>query len=260
MTPSTAAASQAPPAHPGEALTRRAVTAVTAAIVLMTFAFSLGNVTQLCMNLGITAWIAWLVGPAVDLSVVGLLTGMRFLSLHGYTAAELVGLRRMLRFCGLLTLALNSAGSIADRQYGTALVDTVGPALLMGWSEVGPWMLRQIHAVSPAAGSVDKQMEDNESRGLKQAIPAVARPPVLPPALLARTRGLDAEHRDATGRPISRDNLRAQLRIGRDRASALVAAVRAEIAAGDPQALLTVTGCDNDAGRDERAPPIWSAI
>ena len=51
----------------------------------MTFAFSLGNVTRLCVDLGITAWIAWLVGPAVDLSVVGLLTGMRFLSLHGYT-------------------------------------------------------------------------------------------------------------------------------------------------------------------------------
>ena len=65
--------------------------------------------------------------------------------------------RRMLRFSGLLTLALNTAGSIADRQYGTALVDTVGPALLMGWSEVGPWMLRQIHAVSPAASSADKK-------------------------------------------------------------------------------------------------------
>ena len=238
MTTPTAAVSQAPPAQPGEALTRRAVTAVTIAIVLMTFAFSLGNVTRLCVNLGITAWIAWLVGPAVDLSVVGLLTGMRFLSLHGYTPAELVSLRRMLRFCGLLTLALNTAGSIADRQYGTALVDAVGPALLMGWSEVGPWMLRQIHAVRPAAGSVDEQKEENENRGdLKQAIPAVARPPVLPPALMARARELDAEHRGATGRPISRDNLRAQLRIGRDRASALVAAVRAEIAAGEPGAL-----------------------
>ena len=45
----------------------------------MTFAFSLGNVTRLCLDLGITGWIAWLVAPAVDLSVVGLLTGMRFL-------------------------------------------------------------------------------------------------------------------------------------------------------------------------------------
>src|ERR1700741_1767877 len=128
-------------------LTRRAVTAITAAIVTMTFAFILGNVTRLCLDLGITAWIAWLVGPAVDLSVVGLLTGMRFLSLHGYTDAQLAGLQRMLRFCGLLTLALNTVASSADRQYGTALVDAVGPALLIGWSEVGPWMLRQIHAV-----------------------------------------------------------------------------------------------------------------
>ena len=104
----------------------------------MTFAFSLGNVTRLCLDLGITAWIAWLVGPAVDLSVVGLLTGMRFLSLHGYADAELAGLRRMLRFCGVLTLALNTAGSIADRQYGTALVDAVGPALLIGWAKSVP--------------------------------------------------------------------------------------------------------------------------
>ena len=115
----------------------------------MTFAFSLGNVTRLCLDLGITAWIAWLVGPAVDLSVIGLLTGMRFLSLHGYTDAQLAKLRRMLRFCGLLTLALNTAGALGHRQFGTALVDAVGPALLIGWSEVGPWLLRQIYAVCP---------------------------------------------------------------------------------------------------------------
>jgi hypothetical protein len=40
------------------------------------------------------------------LSVVGLLTGIRFLSLHGYTDAQLARPRTMLRFCGLLTLAL----------------------------------------------------------------------------------------------------------------------------------------------------------
>jgi hypothetical protein len=235
---SPAATRQPPlPAQPGETLTRQAVTAVTATIVVMTFAFSLGNVTRLCLSLGITGWIAWLIGPAVDLSVVGLLTGIRFLSLHGCTPAELAGLRRMLRFCGLLTLALNTAGSIAHRQYGTALVDAVGPALLVGWSEAGPWMLRQIHAVCPAASSADKHKEASEKQQLKHAIPAMARPPVLPPALLARARKLDAEHRDATGRPISRDNLRAHLRIGRDRASALVAAVRAELAAGKPATL-----------------------
>jgi hypothetical protein len=77
--------------------------------MVITFAFSLGNVTRLGLELGITVWIAWLVGPAVDLSVIGLLVGMRFLCLHGYKDDELAGLRRMLRFCGLRTLALNTA-------------------------------------------------------------------------------------------------------------------------------------------------------
>jgi hypothetical protein len=211
-------------AQPGEALTRRAVTVITAAIVVMTFAFSLGNVTRLCLDLGITAWIAWLIGPAVDLSVVGLLTGMRFLSLHGYTDAQLARLQRMLRFCGLLTLALNTAEAFGHRQYGTALVDAVGPALLIGWSETGPWLLRQIHAVCPPA-IPEPQAQEQQPR----TVPAP--PPVLPARLLARARELDAEHRAATGRPISRDTLRARLRIGRDRASALVAAVRAEASA-----------------------------
>jgi hypothetical protein len=93
--------------------------------------------------------------------------------------------------------------------------------LLIGWAEAGPWMLRQIHAVCPPAAPQPPQ-----------AVPAAVRPPALPAGLLARARDLDAEHREETGRPISRDTLRARLRIGRDRASALVAAVRAEAAAG----------------------------
>jgi hypothetical protein len=207
---------------PGEALTRRAVTVITAAIVVMTFAFSLGNVTRLCLDLGITAWIAWLVAPAVDLSVVGLLIGIRFLSLHGYGDDQLGKARRMLRSCGVLTLALNIAGALGHRQYGTALVDTVGPALLIGWSEIGPWMLRQIYAVCSAATRPQHQ---------PAAQPAPSAPPALPEALLVRARTLDAEHRAATGKPISRDNLRTCMRIGRDRASALVAVVRAQAAA-----------------------------
>jgi len=226
ITPTATTPEQDLSAQPGEMLTRRAVTAVTAAIVVMTFAFSLGNVTQLCLDLRITAWIAWPVGPAVDLSVVGLLTGMRFLSLHGFADAQLAKLQRMLRFCGLLTLALNTAGALGHSQFGTALVDAVGPALLIGWSETGPWMLRQIHAVCPPAAPRQPSAPQQP-----EAKPAAAVPPVLPVGLLARTRELDAEHRASTGRPISRDTLRARLRIGRDRAGALVAAVRAETAA-----------------------------
>lgn len=219
-----AAPGQERPAPSGEAMTRRAVTTITAAIVVMAFAFSLGNVTRLCLDLGITAWIAWLVGPAVDLSVVGLLLGIRFLSQHGYTDAQLARLQRMLRFCGLLTLALNTAGACGHRQVGTALVDAVGPALLIGWSD--PWLLRQIHAVCPPAlpplPDTAKKPEPARADGL----------PRLPAGLLARARDLDAAHRAETGRPISRDTLRARLRIGRDKASALVAMVRAEAPAG----------------------------
>jgi hypothetical protein len=214
------------PALPGEVLTRHAVTAITATIAVMAFAFSTGNVTQLCLHLGITAWTAWLVGPAVDLSVVGLLLGIRFLSQHGYTDDQLRGLQRMLRFCGLLTLALNTAEACGRHQFGTALVDAVGPALLIIWSEKGPWMLRQIHAISSV-----RQLSQPAVALPSQAPPSHAHPTVLPARLLARTRELDAEHRAKTGRPISRDALRAQLRIGRDRAGDLVAAVRAEAAA-----------------------------
>jgi hypothetical protein len=96
---------------PGEKLTRQAVTVVTAAIMVMTFAFSLGNVARLCSGLGNSGWMAWLVGPAVDLSVIGLVIGVRFLSLHGYTDEQLRKPRGWLLFCGFLTLALTEVFS-----------------------------------------------------------------------------------------------------------------------------------------------------
>jgi hypothetical protein len=214
-------------ALPGEDLTRRAVTAITVAIVAMALAFSVVNVTRLCLDLDVTAWIAWLIGPSVDLSVIGLMTGIRFLSLHGYNDDRLAKLNRFLRFCGLLTLALNTAGALWHLQYGTASVDAIGPVLLIGWSETGPWLLREINAVCAPAAREPAATEGPQARPA-----AAARSVVIPSGLLARTRELDAEHRAATGRPISRDKLRACLCIGRDRAGALIAAVRAEAAAG----------------------------
>jgi hypothetical protein len=145
---------------------------------------------------------------------------MRFLSLHGYTDVQLGKLRRMLRFCGVLTLALNTSGALGHRMFGTALVDAVGPTLLIGWSGIGPWMLRQIYAVCSLT-----------AMGRSQPRLATRLTPSVPSDLVARARELDAEHREATGRPISRDTLREQMRIGRDRASAIVAVVRAERAA-----------------------------
>jgi hypothetical protein len=122
-------------ALPGEQLTRRAITVITAAIVAMALAFSVVNVTRLCLDLGVITWIAWLIGPSIDLSVIGLLTGIRFLSLHNYTEQRLAKLNRFLRFCALLTLALNTAGALWHLQFGTAAIDTIGPVLLIGWRD-----------------------------------------------------------------------------------------------------------------------------
>jgi hypothetical protein len=110
--------------------------------------------------------------------------------------------------------------------------------LLILWAEAGPWLLRQVHAVCPPAAH-------QSPTAPQQPEASPAPPPELPAGLLARTRELDAEHRAATGRPISRDTLRARLRIGRDRAGALVGAVRAEAAARTgPQLAATAGGLD----------------
>lgn len=256
------------PSEPGETLTRRTVTVITAAIAVMAFAFSLGNVTSLALYLKIPATLAWLVGPMVDLSVIGLLIGVRYLSLRGWSDAELFRPRCLLLFSGLLTLALNTAKPLAHHQYGAALVDAVAPALLLGWSEIGPWMLRQIHtarAQPPARGNPPAQTVSSAPPrpGTSLTAPAgpspaaapgrakpatpvqrpqrhdLATPKATSPArgdpaskwdppheLLSRARALDADHRARTGRPISRDILRAELSIARDRAAMLVTYIR----------------------------------
>jgi hypothetical protein len=56
-----------------DAVTRSAVTIIIAITALVSFVFSFGNVTLLCLSVGIPRTIAWLVSPAVDLSVTGLL-------------------------------------------------------------------------------------------------------------------------------------------------------------------------------------------
>jgi hypothetical protein len=69
----------------------------------------------------------------------------------------------------LLVLALNTSGALGHRMIGTALVDAVGPAPLIGWSEVEPWMLRQIYAVcSPTAPA---QPEPRAATGLTPDTP-----------------------------------------------------------------------------------------
>ncbi|MGW2366894.1 DUF2637 domain-containing protein [Streptomyces sp. NPDC001667] len=129
-------------------ITQRTVTVVMAVIAGLAFVFSFGNVWALALRLGVPAPVAPLIAPMVDLSVVGLLVGLRYLSLRGVPAAELKAATRLMHLSGLLTLALNIAEPIAAGHYGRAAVDAVAPLLLLGWGQVGPQLLRHFHTVT----------------------------------------------------------------------------------------------------------------
>ena len=246
-------AAPGPSAPPGAGPTRAAITAITLLISGMCFAFCFGNAHRLCISLGIEGWIAWLIGPSVDLSVVGLLLGVRHLASLGYDDEQLTKPRRLLTFCGLLTLALNTADAVTHGQYGTAAVEAIGPLLLICWADTGPWLLRQIHA-RPAADHTDAvtlahQVQskhqtaapaDSAAEGIKDAPPAEPATaqrdvPSVPirldegrqvterpeDELWAVALRLDAAHRAAHGRAITRDALREGLGIGTNRATEL---------------------------------------
>ncbi|GLZ32276.1 hypothetical protein Lesp02_44640 [Lentzea sp. NBRC 105346] len=118
-------------------IVRRTVAVIMAVVVGLTFLFGFGNVLSLGLRLGVPGWVAPLVAPAVDLSVLGLLIGLRQLAATGATHDELRPARRLLMFCSMVTLALNVADPIIAGEYGKAAFDAVGPLLLIGWSDVG---------------------------------------------------------------------------------------------------------------------------
>jgi hypothetical protein len=236
---------------PGEKVTRVAVTAILALIATLTFAFSFGNIWALGASLGVSPWIAPLVGPAVDLSVAGLLVAIRYLSLRGVPARDLRPARCLLVFTGLATLTLNVAGPVTQGAYGRAAFDAVGPLLMIGWSEVGPGLLRHIHAVRtmPGTGASYRRPEGFAygpdrvrpgAEGSRQTQSGAARS--MPDSrgmrkrhpdrdennLLTRARQVDAAHRVQHGRPVSAETLRRQLRIGAESARSLVHVIRAE--------------------------------
>jgi hypothetical protein len=244
-------AATGPSAPPGAGPTRAAITTITLLISGMCFAFCFGNAHRLCVSLGIEGWIAWLIGPSVDLSVIGLLLGVRHVSSLGYDDVQLTKPRRLLTFCGLLTLALNTADAVTHGQYGTAAVEAIGPILLICWADTGPWLLRQIHT-RPAAVHADAAASAEEVRPQLDAAPRPAEagtahvedeaPAAPTPAdqpeqarhdqarpvsgrpeaeLWAGALRLDAAHRAAHGRAITRDALREGLNIGTNRATEL---------------------------------------
>lgn len=234
---------------PGEVFTRRVITVVLAAITALTFAFGFGNVWALGRSLGVPPFVAPLVGPAVDLSVAGLLIGIRHLSMAGIPRDQLRPARVLLTACGAATLALNIAGPLAADAYGRAAFDSVGPGLLIGWAETGPGMLRLLYARPRNPGQVvpGSQAQPAPTGGKLPAAPAPSlngpgpepSGPTRPGGsqagragaasldeLLSEARRIDQEHRLRHHRPVSAETLRKQMRIGSMRARALVQRVR----------------------------------
>ncbi|MFJ9842042.1 DUF2637 domain-containing protein [Kitasatospora sp. NPDC101155] len=136
------------PTDPG-AFTRITVTMVMAVIAALAFVFSFGNVWALALRLGIPHPIAPLIAPMVDLSVVGLLVALHHLALTGTKPDQLRPATRLMHLCGMLTLALNTAEPVIAGHYGRAALDTVAPALLLGWGAVGPNLLRHLATPTP---------------------------------------------------------------------------------------------------------------
>lgn len=136
-----------PKGVPGETFTRVFVTLDAFLVLALAFLFGLGNGWTTALRLGIDHRIAPLIQPAVDLAVVGLMVGLRYLAMHGWTDEDLAKPRRWLRIFGAMSLAMNTALPISENHWGRAAWDAIGPILLIAWSELAPWLLRAIYTV-----------------------------------------------------------------------------------------------------------------
>ncbi|MFC9245197.1 SpdA protein [Streptomyces sp. NPDC057136] len=219
-------------------ITQRTVTVVMVIIAALAFVFSFGNVWSLALRLGIPEPIAPLIAPMVDLSVVGLLVALRYLSLRGVPPEQMKAATRLMHFSGLLTLALNVAEPIAAGHYGRAAVDAVAPLLLLGWGAVGPQLLRAFHtvtALAPVAAPASvpaPAVVETAQEAVAVAIPSVpvaaahVVPAVkVPEPLLEEARSIAASHRVEHGDPITAVQLKRRLGIGLPMANALHAAL-----------------------------------
>ncbi|MFD4795171.1 DUF2637 domain-containing protein [Streptomyces anulatus] len=230
-------------------ITQRTVTVVMAVIALLAFVFSFGNVWSLALRLGIPDPIAPLIAPMVDLSVLGLLVALRYLSLRGVPAEDLTAATRLMHASGFFTLALNVAEPIIARHYGRACVDAVAPLLLLGWGAVGPALLRHFHAVTTPGPAPEALPQDTpaeaepeparEREPTPEPTPEPTAPPVpapapapapavkVAPALLDAAREIADAHQSANGQAITVPQLKARLGVSLPLATAAHAALSA---------------------------------
>lgn len=204
-----------------------AVSTMVGIVVGLTFLFGFGNVFALALRLGVPVWVAPLVAPAVDLTVVALLVAIRRLSAHGAAPEVQRSARRLLVLASAVTLALNVAEPLIAGEVGKALFDAVGPLLLIGWSEVGPGLLQALADLRedrelPAEATPMTPMRD------QLAAASNVRSSGLGDDLVERAKQMDARHRELHQRPISAEALRKALGVGAERSRSLTRVVRSE--------------------------------
>ncbi|WP_241835276.1 hypothetical protein [Pseudofrankia asymbiotica] len=212
-------------------------------VVGLTFAFGFGNSWALGLRLGVPVFVAPLVAPAVDLSVVGLLLGTRHLAVHGGPVEVARSARRLLLFASVVTLALNVAEPVIAGEYGKAAFDAVGPLLLIGWGEVGPGLIEAMHAADQQATATDRLAEPERLPVGGSAAPAPVRRRLGIEAtapqgrdkaareqdLIHRARAENVLHWQHHHRPISAETLRKRMRVGSPTARRLVAQLRSDM-------------------------------
>ncbi|RSN45252.1 hypothetical protein DMC64_18555 [Amycolatopsis sp. WAC 04197] len=204
-----------------------AVSTMVGIVVGLTFLFGFGNVFALALRLGVPVWVAPLVAPAVDLTVVALLVAIRHLSAHGAAPEVQRSARRLLVLASAVTLALNVAEPLIAGEIGKALFDAVGPLLLIGWSEVGPGLLQ---ALADLRQGVERRADSATLTAMVERGAEVSNVvgSGLDGELVERARRMDAQHREIHQRPISAEALRKALGVGAERSRSLARVVRSE--------------------------------
>lgn len=204
-----------------------AVSTMVGIVVGLTFLFGFGNVFALALRLGVPLWVAPLVAPAVDLTVVALLVAIRRLSAHGATPEVQRSARRLLVLASAVTLALNVAEPLIAGEIGKALFDAVGPMLLIGWSEVGPGLLQALADLRDGAERAAESATQNATEE-SASEPSNVIQSGLVVDLVERAKQIDARHRELHQRPISAEGLRKALGVGAERSRMLTRLVRSE--------------------------------
>lgn len=170
----------------GARATRVVVTTTGTVIATCAFTFSFGNIWQLARTWGVPEPIAPLVAPMLDISVIGLLTAIRYLSLNGIPGRRLLTARLLMLACAATTWGLNIAQAVIDHRWGAVVMDSVAPALLLGWAEVAPTLLRlttdtEIEA-QPHAATTPARARPTGAMARPRATspPSLAPPPEVP--------------------------------------------------------------------------------